>query len=219
MRKISVLKWVPPFARGSVKELRVRWALEEAGLPYEEEVLTPEDRETPAYRARQIFGQVPAYEEDGLQMSESGAILLHIAEKSDVLMPADPQGRASAMQWVFAAVTSVQPAIDQVTALDFFYAQEEWAKLRRPSAEEFLMRRLGALSKRLEGREWLEDRFTAGDLMMVTVLRDLRHRDFMAEFPVLDAYVKRAEARPAFQRALAAHMALYAEAAKAEAAE
>lgn len=219
MIRFSVLKWVPPFARGSVKEFRVRWALEEAGFPYEEEVLTPEDQEAPAYRARQIFGQVPAYEEDGLAMSESGAILLHIAEKAEALMPADAQGRASAVQWVFAAVTSVQPAIDQVTALDFFYANEEWAKLRRPSAEEFLKRRLGALAKRLEGREWLEDRFTAGDLMMVTVLRDLRHTDILAGFPPLAAYVSRAEARPAFKKALADHMALYAEAAKAEAAE
>lgn len=219
MRKISVLKWVPPFARGSVKELRVRWALEEAGLPYEEEVLTPEDQNGASYRARQPFGQVPAYEDGEVSMFESGAIVLGIAEKCDALMPADAQGRARTMQWVFAALTSIQPAVADVTALDFFYPQEEWAKLRRPGAEEFLRRRLGQLAGHLEGREWLEDRFTAGDLMMVTVLRDLRHRDFMAEFPVLDAYVKRAEARPAFQRALAAHMALYAEAAKAEAAE
>ena len=218
MRKLSVLKWVPPFARGSVKEFRVRWALEEAGLPYEERVLTPEDRDAADYRAVQPFGQVPVLEEDGFEMFESGAILLRIAEKAEALMPRDAQGRARTMQWVFAAVASIQPAVDQVTALDFFYPEEEWAKLRRPSAEEFLMHRLGLLSGRLEGREWLEDRFTAGDLMMVTVLRDLRHRDFMAKMPVLDAYVKRAEARPAFRKALADHMALYAEAAKAEAA-
>lgn len=219
MIRFSVLKWVPPFARGSVKEFRVRWALEEAGLPYEEEVLTPEDQNGDAYRARQIFGQVPAYDEDGLAMCESGAILLHVAEKSDTLIPRDAQGRARTLQWVFAAVTSVQPAVDQVTALDFFYAQEEWAKLRRPSAEEFLLRRLGQLSARLEGREWLEERFTAGDLMMVTVLRDLRHTDILTRFPPLAAYVKRAEARPTFQKALADHMALYAEAANADAAE
>lgn len=219
MRKISVLKWVPPFARGSVKELRVRWALEEAGLPYEEEVLAPKDQDAASYRARQPFGQVPAYEDGEISMFESGAIVLHIAEKSDALMPRDAKGRARTMQWMFAAQTSVQPAIDAVTALDFFYPQEEWAKLRRPGAEEFLTRRLGQLSGCLEGREWLEDRFTAGDLLMTTVLRDLRHRDFLREFPPLDAYVKRAEARPAFERALAAHMALYAEAAKAEAAE
>lgn len=219
MRTLSVLKWVPPFARGSVKEFRVRWALEEAGLPYEEKVLTPEDQNAPGYRAVQPFGQVPVVEEDGFEMFESGAIVLRIAEKCEALMPADAQGRALTMQWVFAALTSVQPAVAEVAALDFFYPQEEWAKLRRPSAEEFLQRRLGQISGRLEGREWLEDRFTAGDLMMVTVLRDLRHRDFIAKMPVLDAYVKRAEARPAFKKALADHMALYAEAAKAEAAE
>ncbi|MEX1153819.1 glutathione S-transferase family protein [Parvibaculum sp.] len=218
MIHLSVLKWVPPFARGSVKELRVRWALEEAGLPYKERVLTPEDQNAAAYRAVQPFGQVPVYEEDGFQLFESGAIVLHIAEKSEALMPRDAQGRARTMQWMFAAQTSVQPSIDQVTALDLFYGEEEWAALRRPGAEEFLRRRLGQLAGRLEGREWLEDRFTAGDLMMTTVLRDLRHRDIVAGFPALAAYVKRAEARPAFQRALAAHLALYADAEKAEAA-
>ncbi|MEP0708124.1 MAG: glutathione S-transferase family protein [Parvibaculum sp.] len=219
MIRLSVLKWVPPFARGSVKEFRVRWALEEAGLAYEERVLAPEDQDAAAYRAVQPFGQVPVLEEDGFAMFESGAIMLRIAEKSDALMPADEKGRARTMQWVFAALTSVQPAVAEVAALDFFYPEEEWAKMRRPGAEEFLQRRLGQLSGRLEGREWLEDRFTAGDLMMVTVLRDLRHRDFVAGFPVLDQYVKRAEARPAFKKALADHMALYAEATKAEAAE
>ncbi|MDZ4383003.1 MAG: glutathione S-transferase family protein [Parvibaculum sp.] len=219
MKKISVLKWVPPFARGSVKEFRVRWALEEAGLPYEEEVLTPEDQNAASYRVRQPFGQVPAYEDGEISMFESGAIVLRIAEKSEALMPRDEQGRARTMQWAFAAVTSIQQAVDDVTALDFFYLQEEWAKQRRPGAEEFLTRRLGQLAGCLEGREWLEDRFTAGDLLMVTVLRDLRHRDFVSKVPVLDAYVKRAETRPAFGRALAAHMALYADAAKAEAAE
>jgi len=218
MIRISVLKWVPPFARGSVKEFRVRWALTEAGLPYEERVLAPEDQDAARYRAVQPFGQVPVLEEDGFEMFESGAIVLHLAEKHEVLMPRDEQGRARTMQWVLAAQTSVQPAIDQVTALDFFYPDEEWAKMRRRGAEEFLMRRLGQLSGRLEGREWLEDRFTAGDLMMTTVLRDLRHRDFVSKFPPLEVYVKRAEARPAFQKALKDHMALYAEAAKAEAA-
>ena len=218
MIQLSVLKWVPPFARGSVKEYRVRWALEEAGLAYTENVLTPEDQDAADYRAVQPFGQVPVYEEDGFVLFESGAIVLHIAEKSEALMPRDAQGRARAMQWMLAAQTSVQPAVDAVTALDFFYGDEEWAKLRRPGAEAFLRRRLGQLAGRLEGREWLEDRFTMGDLMMVTVLRDLRHRDFVAEFPALAAYVKRAEARPAFQRALSDHLALYAEAEKAEAA-
>lgn len=218
MISLSVLKWVPPFARGSVKELRVRWALEEAGLAYTEKVLTPEDQDAADYRAMQPFGQVPVYEEDGFCLFESGAIVLHIAEKSEALMPRDARGRARAMQWMFAAQTSVQPSIDQVTALDFFYPEEEWAKLRRPGAEEFLKRRLGQLAGRLEGREWLEDRFTAGDLMMATVLRDLRHRDFVAGYPALAAYVERAEARLAFQRALRDHLALYAEAERAEAA-
>ena len=116
MRKISVLKWVPPFARGSVKELRVRWALEEAGLPYEEEVLTPEDQDAASYRARQPFGQVPAYEDGEVSMFESGAIVLHIAEKSDALMPRDAQGHARTMQWMFAALTSIQPAVADVTS-------------------------------------------------------------------------------------------------------
>ncbi len=218
MRTLSVLKWVPPFARGSVKEFRVRWALEEAGLAYEERVLAPADQDAAGYRAVQPFGQVPVLEEDGFELFESGAIVLSIAERSEALLPRDERARAKAIQWMFAAQTSVQPSVDQVTALDFFYGDEEWAKLRRASAEEFLTRRLGQLAGRLEGREWLEERFTAGDLMMATVLRDLRHRDFVAGFPALDRYVKRCEARPAFKKALADHMALYAEAAKAEAA-
>ena len=110
MIRLSVLKWVPPFARGSVKEFRVRWALEEAGLAYEERVLAPEDQDAAADRAVQPFGQVPVLEEDGFAMFESGAIVLRIAEKSDALMPADEKGRARTMQWVFAALTSVQPA-------------------------------------------------------------------------------------------------------------
>lgn len=211
MRKLSVLKWVPPFARGSVKEFRVRWALEEAGLPYEEEVLAPEDQDAASYRAVQPFGQVPVLEEDGFAMFESGAIVLTIAEKSEALMPRDDKGRARTMQWMFAAQTSVQPAIDAVTALDFFYPEEEWAKMRRPGAEEFLMRRLGQVSGRLEGREWLEDRFTAGDLMMVTVLRRIEGSALLARYPTLTAYIARGEARPAFQRAFAAQLAVFEE--------
>ncbi len=216
MRTFSSFNWVPDFARGYVKEFRVRWALEEAGLPYEELCISQEDKVTPAYLAKQPFAQVPCYEDGEVAMFESGAILLHIAEKSEALMPRDAQGRARTMSWVFAALNSVEPAVSAVTHIDLFYKDEEWAKLRRPSAVEFLQHRLRQLAGWLGERDFLEDRFTAGDLMMTTVLREVRQEDVLAQFPTLRAYRSRCEARPAFQKAMRDHLALYANADAAE---
>jgi glutathione S-transferase len=201
---------VPPFAQGLVRDLRVRWALEEAGLPYEEMLIGPEDQKSESYRRMQPFGQVPIYEEDGLVLFESGAIVLHIAERSEVLMPREPKARARVQTWVFAALNSVEQHVQNYTSLDLFFAKEEWARLRRPSALEAVQSRLNVLSKWLEGREYLEDRFTAGDLMMTTVLRIVRHTELVTKMPVLEAYRQRCEARPAFQKALAAQMAPFA---------
>jgi glutathione S-transferase len=198
-----------------VRDLRVRWALEEAGLPYEPILIGPDDQKSESYRALQPFGQVPIYKEDGFSMFESGAIVLHIAEKSDVLMPRDAKARLRATTWMFAALNSVEPHVQNLVVLDAFYANEEWAKQRRPGAQALAQSRLTALSHWLDGREYLEDRFTAADLLMTTVLRTLRNGELIVQFPTLNRYRERCEARPAFKKALAAHMADFAEMAPA----
>lgn len=211
MIAITAFQWVPPFAQGVVKDLRVRWALEEAGLPYEQRLLALGDGDTPAYRQIQPWGQVPVMQDGDLTLFESGAIVLRIAERSEALCPRDDTGRAKAIQWMFAALSSVEPSVANLVAIDLFHADEAWAKARRPGAEAFARMKLAPLAKRLAGREFLEDRFTAGDLMMVTVLRDLRGTNLVSGDPVLAPYVARCEARPAFQRALAAQMSAFAE--------
>ena len=211
MITVSAFRWVPPFARGLVRDLRVRWALEEAGLPHQARLIGPEDQKSKDYRAIQPFGQVPAYEEEGLVLFESGAILLHIAERSDVLMPSDAKSRARTTAWIFAAINSVEPHIQNLTAIDLFHADQDWAKQRRPGALQLAQSRLAALSDWLGSRDYLEDRFTVADLLMTTVLRIPRHCDLVAQYPALDAYRLRCEARPAFKRALDAQMADFAE--------
>src|SRR6266849_11198763 len=172
MITISAFKWVPDFARGQVRDLRVRWALEEAGLPYGTRLLEQGDQDKPEYRALQPFGQVPIFEEDGFVLFESGAIVLHIGERSEQLLPRDAKARARAIQWLVAALNSIEPFVMNVALIDLFYANEEWAKLRRPGVVEFVQRRLSALSKSLGDKPYLDgDRFTAGDLMMTTVVR------------------------------------------------
>jgi glutathione S-transferase len=208
--RVSVLRAVPEFAQGLVRDLRVRWALEEAGEAYIERVIGPEVQKSEAYRRLQPFGQVPAYEEGDLVLFESGAIVHHIAQRCEALMPADAAGRARVTAWMFAAMNSIEPSIQNLTAIDLFYAQEDWAKARRPGALEFVQRRLQDLATCLDGKSYLEDRFTAADLLMTTVLRILRHTDIVAQIPVLENYRLRCEARPAFQRALAAQMAVFA---------
>jgi glutathione S-transferase len=213
MITISAFKWVPPFAQGLVRDLRVRWALEEAGLPYRARLIDAAVQACPDYRAQQPFGQVPVFEEDGLVLFESGAILLHIGARSAALMPTDPAGRARATTWLLAALNSVEVAIQPLAEIDLFYPGQEWSRLRRPAAEERVRGRLQDLAAWLGDRDFLEDRFTVGDLMMTAVLRILRHTDLIAGQPTLKAYQQRNEARPAFQRALAAQMAAFAEAA------
>ncbi len=207
MITISAFRWVPDFARGQVRDLRARWALEEAGLPYKTRLLDQGDQEMPEYRALQPFGQVPIYEEDGLVLFESGAIVLHIGERSEALLPKEVGARARATQWLIAALNSIEPFVMNVAAIDLFYAQEEWAKLRRPGAVAFVQRRLSALAMSLGDKSFLDgERFTAGDLMMATVLRILTHTDIVASDRRLAAYLERCTARPAFKRALDAQM-------------
>jgi glutathione S-transferase len=205
MISISAFVWVPVFARGQVRDLRVRWALEEAGLSYRTRLLGQGDQDKPEYRALQPFGQVPLFDEDGFVLFETGAIVLHIGERSEALLPKDPAARARATQWVIAALNSIEPFIMQVAAIDLFHKDQDWAKLRRPSAVEFAAWRLKCLANNLGDKTYLDgERFTAGDLMMSSVLRIMP--ELTNAEPRLKAYVERCTARPAFQRALAAQI-------------
>jgi glutathione S-transferase len=205
--RLTAFKWVPSFAQGLVRDLRVRWALEEAGLPYEEKLLNVGEHKTPAHRALQPFGQVPVYEEDGLALFESGAIVMHIGQRCPTLLPTDPAKRARAITWMFAALNSVEPAVQNLASIDLFFANEEWAKLRRPGAEKQAQERLEGVANSLAGRDYLEHEFTGADLVMTTVLRILRGTELVKNLPVLAAYQARCESRPAFQRALASQLA------------
>ena len=211
MITISAFHWVPPFAQGQVRDLRVRWALEEAGLPYRTRLLEQGDQNAPDYRALQPFGQVPIFEEDGQVLFESGAIVLHIGERTETLLPKDAAARARATQWLIAALNSIEPSIMNVAVLTIFYADQEWARLRRPGATEFANNRLAALSRALGDKPYLDgERFTAGDLMMTTVLRIFPELVVDAN---LTAYVERCTARPAFRRALDAQLGDFRDAA------
>jgi glutathione S-transferase len=207
MITISAFKSVPDFAKGQVRDLRVRWALEEAGLPYRTRLIGQGDQETPEYRALQPFGQVPIFEEDGFVLFETGAIVLHIGERSETLLPKDSLARARATQWLIAALNSIEPYVMNVAVIDLFYGNEEWAKLRRPGAVEFVQKRLAALSNRLGDGPYLDGaRFTAGDLMMTTVLRILKHTDIVTSDARLAAYIERCTTRPAYKRAFDAQV-------------
>ena len=209
--QISAFRSVPDFAKGYVKDLRVRWALEEAGLAYDQLLIDGDDQTSDAYRRWQPFGQVPAFRDGTVELFESGAIVLHIADKSEALAPADPAGRARVATWVLAALNSIEPYVANVVALDLFYAGEPWVEGYRPSAMAMATQRLEALAAWLGEKDYLEDRFTAGDLIMTTVLRDLIDRDILSGFQTLDAYRRRCEARPAFGRALDAQLAAFRE--------
>jgi glutathione S-transferase len=207
MITISAFRWVPDFAQGQVRDLRARWALEEAGLSYRTRLLGQGDQDTPGYRALQPFGQVPVLEEDGFVLFETGAIVLHIGERSEALLPKDAEARARATQWLVAALNSIEPFVMEVARIDIFHADQEWARQRRPGAVELVQRRLAGLSRALGDKPYLDgDRFTAGDLMMATVLRILRHTDIVTGDRRLATYVERCTARPAFKRALDAQI-------------
>ncbi len=207
--EITAFGWVPEPVQGLVRDLRARWALEEAGLDYRVRLLT--QQRPPEYLLEQPFDQVPCFSDGQVKIFETGAIVQYIGEKTELLLPRDPQGKYRAIQWTYAALNSVEPAILNLLLIDFFYTGEEWAKLRRPGAEDFAKKKLQRVSDWLGDKTWLEgDRFTIGDLVMVTVLRFLRHTDLVAGFPNLAAYLKRGESRAAFQRALADQLAAYA---------
>src|ERR1700732_813973 len=212
MITISAFSQVPDFAKGLVRDVRVRWALEEAGLSYNVRLLEQGDQDKPDDHLLQPFGQVPIFEEDGLVLFESGAIVLHIGERSEVLLPKNPAVRARAVQWLFAALNSVDPSVVNLFLIDVPYADQEWAKLRRPGAVEFMNKKLDAMAKRLGDKPFLDgERFTAGDLMMATVLRF--HSDTSKLDPRIAAYLERCTSRPAFKRALDAQLANFRSAA------
>lgn len=212
MITISAFRNVPDIAKGLVRDLRVRWALEEARLTYQVRLLEQGDQNKPEYRALQPFGQIPIFEENGVVLFESGAIALHIGERSETLLPKDPTARARAVQWVIAALNSVEPAVWNVFVIDNIYTGQEWAKLRRPGAVEFMNKKLDALAQRLGDKPFLDgEHFTVGDLMMTTVLRF--HSDTSQLDSRLVAYLKRCTSRPAFKRALDAQLADFSRAA------
>jgi glutathione S-transferase len=202
---------VPPFAQGLVRDLRVRWALEEAGLPYRVTLIGDREGAMPpsAYRAIQPFGQVPAIEDGDLTLFESGAIVQYIAGRSDALLPDDPPARAHVLQWMFAALNTIEVPIQRLAEIDLFHPGESWAKEHRPAAVESVQRRLAELASCLNGRDHLVGAFSAADILMTSVLRILRHTDLLEEAPVLVAYKQRCEARPAFKNALADQMAAF----------
>ncbi len=205
---ITAFDWVPDFARGQVRDLRVRWALEEVGQAYDVHYLTQGSQKGAAHRARQPFGQVPTYEEDGLTLFESGAIVLHIATKHGGLLPEAADARSRAIEWMFAALNTVEPPIMDHAICTLFEANQPWSKPRLPSIEARIEERVGEVSQRLGARDWLDgDRFTAGDLLMADVLRIIAGDGYLDRYPNLVAYVARATARPAFQRAYDAQMA------------
>jgi len=200
--EIAAYSWVPAFAQGYVRDLRVRWALEEAGLPYEATLLDARVARPSSYRQWQPFGQVPAYRDEEVELFESGAIVLHLAGKSEALAPRDPAAQARMTTWVIAALNSIEPFSQNQNNLTPD-AGEAWTKQVRSALDE----RLSALSEWLGDKDYLVDgRFTAADLIMVTVLRELVECGTLARFANLDAYRQRGEARPAFGRALEAQM-------------
>ena len=212
MIRVSAFRWVPPFAQGLVRDLRVRWALEEAGLPYEVMLIGPEDQKSESYRKLQPFGQVPAIDDDGLVLFESCAIVMHLGDRSEVLMPRDAAARARVRTWMLAALNTIEPPIIVLNAIDLQPGgAPAGAKDLRDSVVARIGGRLDSLAAFLGDREHLvEERFTAADLLTTTVLRILRSTDLVSTRPTLEAYRLRHEARPAFQKALAAQMATFA---------
>lgn len=213
MREVTAYTWVPDFAQGFVKDLRVRWALEELGLPYTERLIGHEQRLQPEHLSRQPFAQVPVYRDAEVDMFESAAIVMHLAAESDVLMPKGAAARARVTSWCFAALNSIEPHVMNVTVTQLFNSDQPWAEGFLANARGMLDIRLKQLAAWLTGRDYLEaGQFTAADLLMVSVLRELKRDGTLARFPDLETYCERCLSRPAFTRALEAQLAVFAKA-------
>ncbi|QJU56791.1 glutathione S-transferase family protein [Sphingomonas sp. AP4-R1] len=210
---ITAFNWVPDFARGFVRDIRARWAFEEIGRPYAVDLVDGKSIKLPAHRRFQPFGQIPTYRDDGVAIFESGAIALRIAEEGGGLLPDDPEGRMRAIQWVIAALNSVEPYVMQLAVVDVFEADRPWSAERRPQVIADLEERLADLQQALGERTWIDGGdFTVGDLMLISVLGGLRGTGVLDGFPQLAAYVARGEDRPAHRKAMADHLADLADA-------
>jgi glutathione S-transferase len=211
MYTLTTFRSVPPFAVGHVRDLRVRWALEEAGQPYGVRLVGFEDTATAGYRREQPFGQVPVLRDGDLTLFETGAILLHLGERHPVLLPRDPAARADVTMWMFAALNSVEPYLGNLANLVAFSMDKPWAAAQRPALEEIALKRLGQVDAWLEGRDFLAGDFSVADILMTTVVRLLEGMDYVECFPHLTAWRDRCTARPAYRKALAAQVVQYAE--------
>ena len=205
---ITAFERSPDRGRGLSRDMRVRWAFEETGQPYDVRLLSFAELKKPAHRALHPFGQIPTYEAGDLALFESGAIVLHIAQRHRGLLPEDANARARAIAWVFASLTTVEPPIIERSMAVLFEREKPWFAERQPMLDDRVRARLGELSRHLGDAEWLDGGFSAGDLMMVTVLRRLHGYGLLEEFPNVFAYVARGEARPAYQRAFDAQLAV-----------
>ncbi|HEY0437656.1 MAG TPA: glutathione S-transferase family protein [Phenylobacterium sp.] len=206
---ITAFESSPDRGRGLARDMRVRWALEEVGQPYDVRLVSFAQMKEPAHLARHPFGQIPTYEEGDLALFESGAIVLHIAERHRGLLPDDANARARAIAWMFAAPGTVEPPILERQTAMFLEQDKPWTAERGPLIDDRIRTRLGELSARLGDADWLDGGFSAGDLMMAHVLLRLSGSGLLDGYPNLIAYVARAEARPAYQRAFAAQLAVF----------
>jgi glutathione S-transferase len=206
---ITVFEQSPDRGKGLARDMRVRWALEEAGRPYSVRLVSFKAMKEPAHLALHPFGQIPTYEEGDLVLFESGAIVFHIAERHAGLLPQDANGRARAITWMFAALNTVEPPILDLQTARFLEGDKPWAGERLPLVKDRIRHRLGELSVRLGDADWLDGAFSAGDLLMVHALLRLKLSGMLDEYPNLAAYVARGEARPAYERAFAAQLAVF----------
>ncbi|ASP95679.1 glutathione S-transferase family protein [Sinorhizobium meliloti] len=206
---ITAFERSPDGGQGMARDMRVRWALEEVGQPYDVRLLSFKEMKEPAHLALQPFGQIPTYEEGDLALFESGAIVFHIAQRHAGLLPDDANARARAITWMFAALNTVEPPIVDREVAEYLEGDETWYEQRLPFIDERIRKRLGELSGRLGNADWLDAAFSAGDLLMVTVLRRLEGSVILDEHPNLSAYVARGKARPAYKRAFDAQLAVF----------
>ncbi|TCN33990.1 glutathione S-transferase family protein [Sinorhizobium americanum] len=206
---ITAFERSPDRGKGLARDMRVRWALEEVGEPYEVRLLSFKAMKEPAHRALQPFGQIPTYEEGDLALFESGAIVFHIAERHAGLLPDGANARARAIAWMFAALNTVEPPIFDRALATILERDEPWYEGRLRLLEDSIRKRLGDLSRHLGEADWLDGAFSAGDLLMVTVLLRLKGSGILEEYPNLSAYVARGEARRAYKRAFAAQLAVF----------
>lgn len=206
---ITAFENSPDRGRGQARDMRVRWALEEVGQPYDVRLVSFDAMKQPAHLALHPFGQIPTFEDGDLALFESGAIVLHIAERHAGLLPADANARSRAIAWMFAALNTVEPPIVELGMVMLTERDKSWYEERLPMLRDRVRIRLGELSRRLGDADWLDGAFSAGDLMMVTVLRRLNTSSLLEEYPNISAYVARGEARPAFRRAFEAQLAVF----------